>query len=63
MKEELSRWLKGTSKLNVVTSCIALVAGLYLLGSDGNDFNHLVGFVVTVVAGLDLVKRYRQRRG
>lgn len=63
MKEELSRWLKGTSKLNVVTSCIALAAGLYLLGSDGNDVNHLVGFVVTVVSGLDLLKRYRQRRG
>jgi len=63
MKEELSRWLKGTSKFNVVTSCIAFAAGLFMLGSDGDDSIHLVGFVVTIVSGLDLVQRLRQRKG
>jgi hypothetical protein len=61
MKAELKRWLDGTSKFNVVTSEIALVVGLFLLGCEGSDTIHLVGFAVTVVSGFDLVKRYRQR--
>ena len=62
MKAELKRWLNGASKFNVITSGIGFVAGLWLLGCEGNDLNHLVGFAITVVAGFDLVKRYRQSR-
>lgn len=63
MKEEFQLWLKGKSKYNAATSVVGLLAGLYLLGSDGNDTNHLVGFIVTVASGLDLIKRFRERKG
>jgi hypothetical protein len=63
LKEELGLWIKGKSKFNFATSIIALAAGLYLLGSDGDDGIHLVGFVVAIISGLDLVQRLRERKG
>jgi hypothetical protein len=61
MKAELKRWLSGTSKFNAITSGIGFAAGLLLLACGGSDLSQLVGFAVTVAAGFDLLKRYRQR--